>query len=90
MLFYTCLRNLLNLLVQIANKTGLKKQYILCHTVPLLGDDREISNYTTAIAMQRIWNRNRGIAFSYCPFRNVSKLYTLFTQFAECTSRDCK
>jgi hypothetical protein len=37
---------------------------ILWHVDPLLGNDREISNYTTAVTRQRLVNSNRGTVFS--------------------------
>jgi hypothetical protein len=38
--------------------------YILWHVDTLLGNDRERSNYTTAVTRQRPVNSNRGMVFS--------------------------
>jgi hypothetical protein len=37
---------------------------ILWDADPLLGNDREISNYTTAVTRQRLVNSNRGMRIS--------------------------
>jgi hypothetical protein len=44
----------------------LKIYMILWNVDPLLGNDREISNYTTVFTRQRSVNRNGGMAFSVC------------------------
>jgi hypothetical protein len=45
---------------------------ILWYVVPLLGNDREISNYTTAVTRQRPVNSYRRIVFSV---RSVPRCY---------------
>jgi hypothetical protein len=47
--------------------SSLKLLNILWHLDPLLGNDREISNYTTAVTRQRPVNSNRGTVFSVRP-----------------------
>jgi hypothetical protein len=49
-----------------------KEFNILWHVDPLLGNDREISNYTTAVTRQRPVNSNRGMMFSV---RSLPKCY---------------
>jgi hypothetical protein len=57
------------------NKLGWNKNTVACK--PLLGNDREISNYTTAITMQRLVNSNRGIVFSARSVPRCYKQYNL-------------
>jgi hypothetical protein len=46
--------------------------YILWHVDALLGNDRKISNYITAVTRQRPVNNNRGTVFS---LRSMPRCY---------------
>jgi hypothetical protein len=44
---------------------------ILWNVDPLLGNDRKINNYTTAITRQRPTNSNRGTVFFYAVLAEI-------------------
>jgi hypothetical protein len=50
---------------------GVYALYAFWYVDPLLGNDQEISNYTTAVTRQRSVNSNRGKIFLCGPCRDV-------------------
>jgi hypothetical protein len=71
-LFHGALRSTQRFVQLIEHRNSSKNIILLWHVDPLLSNDREIINYTTAVTRQRTINNNRETVFSV---RSVPKCY---------------